>query len=59
MNMTKNQKSIGVPGQVHAQVAGLAKRDHLKIWEIVAEGARLYGLLNQPGSRAGDNDANS
>ena len=42
MKTTNNVKSLGVPSEVHAKARELADRDSIKVYEVVAEGLRLY-----------------
>ena len=43
MKLTKeNQQNIAVTSAIHAQAKELAQRDSLKMYQVVAEGLRLY-----------------
>ena len=46
------QKTFAVPAEVHAKAQELAQRDSLKMYQVVAEGLRLYEAINPP--RNGD-----
>lgn len=48
MKTTGNTKALGVPSEVHAQAVILAKRDGLKVYELVAQALDLYDRLNSP-----------
>lgn len=43
-----NIKSLGVPSEVHAQAVALARRDGVKVYELVAQALDLYDRLNSP-----------
>ena len=46
MKTTNNVKSLGVPSEVHAKARELADRDSIKVYEVVAEGLRLYEAIH-------------
>lgn len=48
MTMTGNQKSIGVPEPVHARAAEFARRDGIRVWEVIAEALDYYDRLKSP-----------
>lgn len=48
MKTTNNVKSLGVPSEVHAQAVALARRDGVKVYELVAQALDLYDRLNSP-----------
>lgn len=38
----ENQQNIAVTSAIHAQASMLARRDGMKMYQVVAEGLRLY-----------------
>lgn len=48
MKTTGNTKALGVPSEVHAQAVALAKRDGLKVYELIATALDLYDRINAP-----------
>ena len=48
MKTTGNTKALGVPSEVHAQAVALARRDGVKVYELVAQALDLYDRLNSP-----------
>lgn len=48
MKTTGNTKALGVPSEVHAQAVALAKRDGVKVYELVALALDLYDRINSP-----------
>ena len=43
----ENQQNIAVTSAIHAQAKELAQRDSLKMYQVVAEGLRLYEAIHQ------------
>jgi len=43
-----NIRMLGVPSEVHAQAVALAKRDGVKVYELVALALDLYDRINSP-----------
>jgi len=48
LTMVGNQKSIGVPVQVHDKLRDLSERTGLKLWMVVAEALEIYDRLHPP-----------
>lgn len=48
ITMVGNQKSIGVPVQVHDKLRDLSERTGLKLWMVVAEALEIYDRLHPP-----------
>lgn len=48
ITMVGNQKSIGVPMQVHDKLRDLSKRTGKRLWVVVAEALEIYDRLNPP-----------
>ena len=53
MKTTNNVKSLGVPSEVHAHALALSQRDGVKVYEVVAEGLRLYEAIIKPAQKDG------
>lgn len=54
MKTTNNTKALGVPSEVHAHALALSQRDGLKVYEVVAEGLRLYEAIIKPAQKDSD-----
>ena len=48
ITMVGNQKSIGVPVQVHDLLRVLSARTGKKLWVVVAEALEIYDRLHPP-----------
>ena len=48
ITMVGNQKSIGVPVQVHDRLRALSERTGKKLWMVVAEALEIYDRLHPP-----------
>lgn len=49
MKTTNNTKALGVPSEVHADAVDLARRDGLKVYEVVAKALDLYRKIYSNG----------
>lgn len=47
------RKNVTLPEDLHAEVKRLARRDRLHVYEVIAEGLRLYEAIVKPAQQDG------